>query len=158
MLYFEGLKSSADLKLRYRDLAKIYHPDRGGCSETMKIINDQYKKCLNGAYQSEGKSLTEIENLLKDDVLAMGVLNSILHLENICVELVGCWIWVTGDTKHVKDSLKSAHFKWARMKKAWYWRPGDQKFRRWGKQFSLDEIRYKHGSERINKSNRLSIK
>lgn len=43
MNYFEGVtKESA--RSRYMDLAKKYHPDRGGDGETMKLINAQYKE------------------------------------------------------------------------------------------------------------------
>ncbi|WP_446788125.1 DnaJ domain-containing protein, partial [Macellibacteroides fermentans] len=37
--YFDGCKDEQEIKARYRDLAKKYHPDLGGDLETMKAVN-----------------------------------------------------------------------------------------------------------------------
>lgn len=30
--------------------------------------------------------------------------SKILHYENIMIEVVGSWIWLSGDTKHIKET------------------------------------------------------
>lgn len=146
MQFFDGLSQESEIKQAYKELAKKYHPDLGGDVETMKIINAQYEQVLKGAYQKEGKSLSEVEELLKEDKKACEALKAILGLYGLTVELCGKWIWVTGSTKEVKDILKEANFKWARKKMAWYWRPSEQKFKRYGKTLDLNQIRDKYGS------------
>ncbi len=149
MNYFEGLKNENEIKSRYKDLAKEHHPDLGGETSVMQEINTQYKSVLEGAYQDAGKSISEIEELLKKDFQALEVLNLIIGIECIKVELCGSWIWVTGDTKAVRGKLKESKFRWSPKKTAWYWRSPDQKkcyYRGKGK-MSLSEIRYKYGSE-----------
>lgn len=60
------------------------------------------------------------------------------------VEICGMWVWVTGETKPVKDVLKAAGFWWAKNKQAWYYsgkRPGFHRT-----ELDLEAIRTLHGS------------
>lgn len=144
-MYFDGLKTESEIKARYKELAKKHHPDLGGCLETMKQINNEYEKALTGMYETSGKSITEIEELLKKDVVLREKLNGILALDGLNIEICGAWLWVTGDTKSHKDALKMLRFFWAQKKLAWYWRSEEQKsYNR--KSMSLEEIRQRHGS------------
>lgn len=156
MKYFESLKEEKEIKDRYKVLAKQYHPDLGGDAEIMKTINDQYEKVLEGMYQASGKSITEIEELMAGNKAVAEALNKILALDGINIELCWMWIWVTGNTATVKGVLKSAGFFWASQKKAWYWRPDSARSNN-RKKMSMDEIRYKHGSISLTKSDRLAI-
>ena len=45
------------------------------------------------------------------------VLQSIISLQNINIEIVGCWIWGDGETYEHKDKLKALGFRWAREKR-----------------------------------------
>ncbi len=151
MLYFEGLTQEAEIKTRYKELAKVNHPDLGGCVEVMKAINTQYEKVIEGAYQRAGKSITEIEELLAKDAAVMEKLNQIIQCVGVEVEICGRWIWVSGDTKPIKEILKSASFKWAKNKCSWFWRAEEDKsYNR--KKMSMDEIRASHGSQKLNKT------
>ena len=148
MRYFEGLLNETEIKARYKELAKQHHPDLGGCADIMKAVNSQYEKVLTGQYQREGKSITEIDELFKSDIELRKKLNEILAIEGLEVELCGSWIWITGKTQENKELLKQCKFLWARKKKAWYWREeGNKSYNR--KALSLEEIRYKHGSEAL---------
>ena len=40
--FFAGCNTWEDVKLRYRDLMKIYHPDAGGNEDASKRINAEY--------------------------------------------------------------------------------------------------------------------
>ncbi len=156
MKYFESLTTETEIKARYKALAKQFHPDLGGCAETMKIINSQYEKVLSGAYQTAGKSMSEIDDLLEKDLILRQKLHAILVLEGLSIEICGSWLWVTGDTKTHKDTLKSQSFFWSNTKTAWYWRSEAKKsFNR--KPMSLDEIRSKHGTHNVNRRSYASI-
>ena len=154
MRFFEGLKEEKEIKARYKELAKAHHPDKGGCADTMKEINNQYELVMRGFYQSAGKSTFEIDELLINDALMREKLNLILMIEGLTIELCGSWIWVTGDTKSCKDRLKELGFFWAAKKIAWYWRSDERKCRnRQG--MSLEYIREKWGSQAITRKNWL---
>jgi hypothetical protein len=59
-------------------------------------------------------------------------------------EVTGVWVWVHGDTKPVKDTLKESGFRWASGKKLWYFAAVPSTGRRGGKDMSY--IRTKYGS------------
>ena len=42
--YFDGVKSSEELKKRYKELTKSHHPDNGGDAETLLKIQTQYRE------------------------------------------------------------------------------------------------------------------
>ena len=50
----------------------------------------------------------------------MDLINKLLKM-GIDVELCGSWIWCSGNTKAVKEDLKSLGFKWSHNKAAWYY-------------------------------------
>ncbi len=60
--------------------------------------------------------------------------------------MIGSWIWVSGDTKEIKEKLKELGFKWASKKKMWYY--GEMKAKMLI-QNQLDEIKAKYGSETL---------
>ncbi|HAZ90918.1 MAG TPA: hypothetical protein DCX21_02985 [Eubacterium sp.] len=44
-LFFKGIKNGSDLKKRYKELTKIYHPDNEcGSNEVLFAINEEYEK------------------------------------------------------------------------------------------------------------------
>ena len=56
------------------------------------------------------------------------------------IEIIGCFIWVSGDTKPNKEGLKKLGFRWHREKLNWYKSaPGYKKHN--NKKHSMQEIR-----------------
>ena len=151
MKYFEGLREEKDIKARYKELAKQHHPDTGGDTEIMKEINSQYETVLRGFYQAEGKSLSEIDEILEKDIVLRSKIDAIISLNGIVVELIGKWIWITGETKQYKEKLKECGFLWSPNKAAWYWRSDTYKSSNRNPKMSLDLIRYRWGSWDIKK-------
>ena len=133
---FKGVEGINEAKKIYKKLAKKLHPDVGGDEESFKILNAVYTDLI------EHKIYFSID--FKIDIELEKVISLILHFENITIELVGSWIWVSGDTKEIKDKLKELGFKWASKKKMWYY--GEMKSKNPTPK-SMGEIKSKYGSE-----------
>ena len=89
-------------------------------------------------YSSKGYTASQVARILLD----------YNGLQNINIEIVGCWIWVDGNTYEHKDTLKALGFKWAREKKKWYFHT--ESFRkRSHKKLSMDDIRNYYGSTEV---------
>lgn len=135
---FMGIEGINEAKKIYKELAKKLHPDVGGTDELFKILNSVYNHIL-----EHGLSLSEDAEF---DLELEKVISKILHYENIIIEVVGSWIWLSGDTKNIKDILKELNFKWASKKKMWYY--GEMKGRN-PKQKSMDDIKAKYGCQTV---------
>ncbi|HMF70426.1 MAG TPA: hypothetical protein VK616_03070 [Flavitalea sp.] len=152
MKYFKYCSTIDEVKALYKKLAKENHPDMGGDTATMQAINTEYAfacaKIARGAGLSDEDTDTEIK--LSEEYRQ--VIEKIIHLPGIIIEVVGKWIWVTGNTRPVKDALKETGFYFAAKKVAWYYR--NEAFKTRGNGAPLEEIRRKYGSETINSKNK----
>ena len=68
-----------------------------------------------------------------------------MKMDDIVIEIIGCFVWVTGNTKPNKEDLKDLKFQWHSKKTAWYLKPEDYK-KRSHKDYNLDEIREMYGT------------
>lgn len=152
MKWFNECKSLDEVKATYKKLAKQFHPDLGGDTVTMQEINKEYAFASAKAIKGANLSEEETEHEILSSEAYRKAIEAIIYLDGITIELVGWWIWVTGLTRPVKDTLKAAGFFFASKKTAWYFRTAEYKVNKGGKK-SLDEIRAKYGSEVLN-SNR----
>ncbi len=149
MKFFEHVKTLDELRKEYRRLAFIYHPDKGGDTHLMQVLNDQYErlseKLIKGNPEfTEGRK--EYEMQVSEEIRDM--LDRILFLKGIDIEMIGSWIWITGNTFAVRTTLKSQGFMFSHQKSAWYWHKGEY-HKKNGKLKSLEEIRDFWGSEKV---------
>ena len=111
---FQNVEGINEAKKIYKTLAKKLHPDMvGGDEESFKLLNSIYTDLI--------EHKIYFSNDFKIDIELEKVISLILHFENITIELVGSWVWVSGDTKEIKDKLKELGFKWASKKKMWFY-------------------------------------
>jgi len=146
MKWFKDSQTLEEVKAQYKKLAKQYHPDLGGDTLTMQDINKEYAFATAKVVKGANLSDEEAENEILSSEAYRSAIEQIIHLDCITVELVGYWIWVTGNTYAVRQTLKSAGFLFAAKKVAWYFRTAEYKVNK-GSGKSLDEIRSKYGSE-----------
>jgi len=146
-----------DITKRYKQLLKIHHPDQGGSDSDFIALQNEYKSFLeNYKYKStkyeEDNSTTETLNSLTDSMRKKVIefLNQVYNY-NITIELMGEWVWITGDTKSAKDILKNLGFKFSRKKTAWYYHEMEN-YKRYGKKpLSINDIRSRYGSSSLSK-------
>lgn len=159
--YFETCNTLEEAKTLYKSLARKHHPDMGGERRTMQEINARYAEfCANfakaggyrrqqDAHAEDRKSAADFHDLEEVAEVLRVKIEFALNLDGVEVELMGFWIWLTGNTKAHKEAIKAQGFKWAKHKEAWFY-AGVPSFNR--KEKSLDEIRSMHGSQRFTRS------
>lgn len=155
MKYIKNVETLEELKKVYKKLALKLHPDCGGNEEEMKILNNEYDELFsrlknihkNKDGESYTKETTETPEEFKD------IINQLFSLKMIDVEIeiVGTFIWVTGNTKLYKDNLKAFNFRYSPKKYAWYKAPADYK-KRSRKNYDMNTIRGMYGSQKVKGS------
>ena len=147
MKYFENPQTLEELKKQYRELAHKYHPDCGGNEEIMKAVNAEYDRLfpkLKDIHKTAtGETYTKPSDETADQF--KDLIDQLMKMDNIIMEVIGCFVWVTGNTRPYKDQLKALHFQWHSTKSAWYLKPEDYK-KRSRKDYGLDEIRAMYGT------------
>lgn len=111
---FENVNGINEAKVIFKKLAKKLHPDVGGSNEAFKLLNSVYNDILQNKiyFSNESKFDIELEKII----------SQILHYEDITIEVVGSWIWLSGNTRAIKERLKELGFKWASKKDVVLWR------------------------------------
>lgn len=152
--YFEGCSTIEQIKKRYRELAQKYHPDHNKDTDTNKImaqINLQYEQFRNvkftGINHETGKEYEQSFDVFDG---YRELIDKLINLSGITIELCGSWLWITGDTKQHKETLKELNFSFSGKKCAWYWKPGTYR-KKSKKELNLDEIRNLYGSNRVQR-------
>ena len=152
MKWFNECVTLEEVKATYKKLAKLHHPDLGGDTATMQEINKEYAFASAKAIQGANLSEEETEHEILSSELYRAAIEQVIHLDGITIELVGYWIWITGNTYPIRAELKAAGFFFASKKMAWYFRTAEYKASRSSGK-SLDQIRNKYGSEVVKDDN-----
>lgn len=165
MKWFIDCHCIEDVKSRYRELSKKYHPDmNGGSAESEKImkqINAEYEKAAARYKNIHRKAETaEAETVDPEPVEIPEELAEIVaqvkHMDGVNVEIIGKWVWLSGNTYAYKDTIKSLGFMWAKKKKAWYYHEGEY-VKTGYRQKSMQDIREKYGSATVKTEKILQI-
>ena len=77
------------------------------------------------------------------------IINKLVCLEGIIIELIGNWIWVSGNTYEHREVIKQTGFMFAPSKCMWYHRPPDYKSTN-REPKTIEYIRFKYGSEVVD--------
>lgn len=154
-MYFSDLHTVADIKTAYRQLAMQHHPDRGGDTATMQAINAEYHEALQRCDgQTETGSDDRAHTYRYHEDAEQAIIDKIADLiaANVPaaadVYLIGTWVWIIGDTKPIKETLKTLKCRWHAKRKCWYWHPHAYRHR-YSKHADLGDLADKYGARKV---------
>ena len=148
--YFYDCHTLEEVKRKYKNLAMLHHPDRGGNTATMQEINLEYEEILKNPLFDFSKQSEEDQ---EEFIRYPEIINQIIGLDGLIIELIGNWIWISGNTYPHRGKLKQIGFYFAPKKIMWYYRPSDYKSLNRSPK-SIESIRLKYGSDIIETKNR----
>lgn len=166
MKYLKNCDCIEDLKKKYREMSLKYHPDinrDADAVEIMQAINHEYDilfdELKNVFRNKKGEIYIDKKPVSETPEEFRNIINELIILNGIEIELIGRWIWVSGNTRPHKDKLKELNFKWCPKKGAWCWHRKEDGVVSHGKK-SLNEIREKYGVTKYtdNKSKEIEEK
>lgn len=161
--YFSQCNTLQEVKDLYRTLAKENHPDKGGNLQTMQEINNQYSRAIATIARGGKFTAQEAEAEILQAEAYQEAVNKVVNLEGCKLELIGSWLWITGNTKQHCKILNSepARFNWSKKKtdpSAWFFRTAEYKTSNKGQKMSIEAIRNKYGSQTISSTIKQSYK
>ncbi|MDU5219165.1 MAG: J domain-containing protein [Blautia producta] len=163
MTYFKNTSTLEDLRKQYKELLKKFHPDNpGGSTESTKEINAEYAELFNllknrhdsGKFShektaSQNTSYEDMKYNFEEDAMLREMINKVIHISDITIEIIGQWIWLSGNTYPHRKELKEMKFRFAGKQKSWYWH--SEAFRkRSNKVLSMSEKRSRYGSTAVH--------
>lgn len=144
-----AIKDLDSLKKQYQKLAKRYHPDAGGTTVQFQDLQNEYEKLRNSILKGSSLNKEQQENEIQIDEAIRKVIDALVTLEGINVELIGKWLWVSGNTFAVKDTLKSAGLIFIKKDGVPYWvYKGVESSSRGGT--SIEDIKAKYGVHKMD--------
>lgn len=155
MKYFNECRTIEEAKALYNILAKKNHPDKGGDTATMQAINTEYAFACAHIAKGAGMTDAEANEEVRLSEEYRQIIEAIINLPNIEIELVGRWLWITGNTYPLRKQLKEINLSYSGPRKAWYYSPDEYKGRASNK--TLEEIKTKYGSEKITRQNKSKV-
>lgn len=157
MKFIKNVSTLEELKKAYKKLALKLHPDCGGTNEEMAQLNNEYdelfSKLKNTHKNKDGETYTketaETPEHFRD------ILNYLfsLKMDGVDIEIVGSFIWLTGNTKPYKEEIKALEFRYSPKKYAWYKAPSDYK-KRSRKNYDMNTIRGMYGSQTVKENDK----
>lgn len=115
------IKDIDALKKEYFKLAKKYHPDAGGTTAQFQNLQSEYEKLLKSLLNGSTLSTDEKNNEIVIDKAIRDVIDALINIEDINIELIGKWLWISGNTYPVRQTLKSAGLIFIKKEGKPYW-------------------------------------
>lgn len=164
--WFKNVETIEELKKQFKKLVFAHHPDRckdENATANMQEINSEYDflfkkvKDIHDGIDRETKQRTTYKaktptSETPDDF--RNIVYALIKIENIIVELCGRWLWISGETKPCKDTLKALGCRYNGNKKAWSWHyPEDNVYKK-HKPRTMEYIRNIYGSTEFEKDDK----
>ena len=150
-----GQYTLSDIKQIYRKLASVNHPDKGGNTETMQLINTAFDELCK--YFETNQTLDINQEQETAQSFDFSFLDILKTMHGVIIEVCGYWVWLSGNTYPYKETISNLGFKFSGAKKSWYWSPtiNITNYKRGSK--SMKQIRKDYGSQIIQTEMQAAI-
>lgn len=153
MKYFSLVTTIEELKKEYKRVCFMLHPDRNKDRDTtaefqamQNEYEEKFKEVKNIFRNAEGQTYTKENNETPEEFEEL--LNKIIYMQGVEIDIIGSWLWLSGNTKQYKEQIKELHFRWSANKSAWYFHTGS--FRKKSKtNYNLDELKEMFGNQKV---------
>lgn len=146
---FATCKTIKDVKATFKRLCKELHPDNGGSEEAFKEMMNEYKKAFdlykNMHLNAEGKTYEKATSETAEQFA--DVITKIIHFDDLTIEIIGSWVWVSGNTFEYRDLLKELGYSYSKSKKAWYYTSSQRSHRKG--HYTMKQLRDRFGCEEV---------
>jgi len=162
-VYFDDCVCSEDVKSLYHSLAVKYHPDNNPGADTKKTMQDinaefevAFARLKNIHRKADGDMYTSSKDTDETADEFTEIIDAIIHFVNCKIEIIGSWIWVSGESSPYKEILKELGFRWSSNKRAWAYHESPYR-KRHNRNYSMDDLRNKFGSEEVKTNPRVAL-
>lgn len=151
--FLEEIKKAetlSELKAVYKNWCMKLHPDLNpdkDTTEEMKALNNAYEehfKLLKTREMNKDKKDREKFSYAETPEDLINIINTLIRFKGLQIDIVGNWIWLSGNTYPYKEEIKNLKFHWSKNKKKWFWN-GSERVRRPFKKYSYNDIKSKYG-------------
>lgn len=143
------IKEVDDLKKQYHKLAKKYHPDMGGTTIQFQQLQKDYESLLKKLLNGSKLNNEQVNNEIVIDKAIRDIIDTLIHYNDLIIEVIGKWLWISGNTYAIKDILKSSGLTFIKKANVPYWVYKGSESSGRGK-MSLDDIKMKYGSTKVD--------
>ena len=146
--FFNDIKTLAELKRTYKELARKFHPDLGGDVEVMQQINAEYDKMIeyfakHGDKKEQEKAKAEVPEKFRK------IIAELIRMEFVQIEIVGSWIWLSGNVGKYLRKIKGMGFEYSSKQKKYYLSGDDNAGKCRASHYSFQDLREIYGSDVI---------
>jgi len=89
------IKDLDQLKKQYFLLSKKYHPDAGGTNEQFVQLKNEYDKLRDAILKGANLTDEQKKNEIEIDEALQTIVDNIINIDDINIEVIGKWIWVS---------------------------------------------------------------
>ena len=150
---FNNINSIEELKKEYKRLALQLHPDMGGDAEEFKKMQNEYERLFEVLKNKDTKKTEETTETPEE---FKNLIDKLIFFEGVKIEIIGTWIWLSGNTYVYKDKIKELNFQYSKNKKSWYFNGNNNNIKRRG-HFTIEELRNRFETSEIETNKKIYI-
>lgn len=139
-----------DLKKDYIQLVKKLHPDNNGNEDDFKVLQNEYFEALKNVgnkHYNKNKEIYNTDINFNDDNF-LNIINNLVVIDDLYIEIIGSWIWITGNTKEHKEKIKDLGCRFSKNKSCWYYHTGSY-YKGNNENYTLENLREVFGSKKV---------